>query len=137
MLLTDARRDARITAAGELVPLEEQDRALWKADQIEEGTRLRHAPTPIVELNAAVALGMAAGLQPAIDWVERIERGGELARYHLLAAAKADLLRRIGKPADAAVAYRDAIALASNPAEQRYLARRMAECGAATSPSGS
>jgi RNA polymerase sigma-70 factor, ECF subfamily len=51
-----------------------------------------------------------------------------LSRYHLLAAAKADLLRRLTRYADAAQAYRQAIALATNPAEQRYLTRRPLEC---------
>src|SRR5262249_8539982 len=89
---------------------------------------LRWTPTPVVELNAAVALGMSTTLEAALEWMARIEQGGELARYHLLPASKADLLRRMGRNDEAAASYREAIALATNPAERRYLERRMAEC---------
>ena len=89
---------------------------------------LRWTPTPVVELNAAVAVGMAADLQAALDWVVRIEQRGELSRYHLLAASKADLLRRLGRSGEAASAYRQALDLATNPAERRYLDKRLAEC---------
>jgi RNA polymerase sigma-70 factor, ECF subfamily len=171
MLLTDARRGARLTPDGELVPLEEQDRTVWNRAQIEEGSRLldetlvlravgpyriqaaipalhgqaataaatdwpqiatlyalllRMTPTPVVELNAAVAHGMATSLERALGWIAQIEARGELARYHLLPAAKADLLRRLGAHDRAAAAYRDALALATNPAERRYLERRIA-----------
>lgn len=85
---------------------------------------LRHAPSPIVELNAAVALGMATRLERALEWIARIESSGALAKYHLLYAAKADLLRRLGRKEEAAAAYRDALELATNPAERRYLERR-------------
>ena len=85
-------------------------------------------PTPVVELNAAVALGMSTTLESALAWIARIEEGGELARYHLLPASKADLLRRLGRLDEAAASYRQAIELATNPAERRYLERRMAEC---------
>ena len=89
---------------------------------------LRQTPTPIVELNAVVALGMASGIPHALEGIARIEARGDLARYHLLPAAKADLLRRLGRPADAAQAYRAALALVTNPAERRYLQKRVAEC---------
>jgi len=89
---------------------------------------LRWTPTPVVELNAAVALGMSTTLESALAWIARIEEGGELARYHLLPASKADLLRRLGRLDEAAASYRQAIELATNPAERRYLERRMAEC---------
>ena len=154
MLLTDARRAARTTAAGDLVPLDDQDRSLWDRAQIDEGVRLlddalavaaarpvpdpgrdcgaafdggdgpRHrlaadcgalpgaspslTPTPVVELNAAVAMGMSGGLSHALDGIARVEARGELTRYHLLPAAKADVLRRLGRRAEAAVAYRAA-----------------------------
>ncbi len=173
MLLTDARRAARLSADGELVLLEEQDRTLWNRAQIEEGSRmldealalrnagpyqiqaaiaslhalaataaetdwtqiaalyaslLRITPTPIIELNAAVALGLATTLDRALEWIARIEASGALPNYYLLPAAKADLLRRLGRNADAAAAYRTALALATNPAERRYLERRRTEC---------
>jgi len=89
---------------------------------------LRWTPTPVVELNAAVALGMATTLDAALEWIARIEGGGALARYHLLPASKADILRRLGRGEEAAAAFREAIALVTNPAERRYLERRVAEC---------
>jgi RNA polymerase sigma-70 factor (ECF subfamily) len=70
---------------------------------------------------------MAFDLEKALEWIERLEHDGQLARYYLLYASKADLLRRVGRQRDAAVAYERAIALATNPAEVRYLARRMSE----------
>lgn len=88
---------------------------------------LRWTPTPVVELNAAVALGLATNLERALDWIARIEQSGELLRYHLLPASKADLLRRLGRTEAAAAAYREALALATNPAERRYLERRIGE----------
>ena len=91
-------------------------------------------PTPVVELNAAAAPGMAEGLSHALHGFLRIEAGGDLARYHLLPAAKADVLRRLGRLDDAAEAYRAALALVTNPAERRYLERRLVECAGVTQP---
>lgn len=174
MLLTDARRAARLSAEGELVLLDEQDRTLWNRAQIAEGLQLleevlvlrtpgayqiqaaiaalharaataaetdwaeiaalylallRVQPTPVVELNAAVAHGMATTPDRALEWIARIEQTEALARYHLLHAAKADLLRRLGRLGEAAVCYRDALALATNPAERRYLEGRLGAMG--------
>ena len=75
-------------------------------------------PTPVVELNAAVAVGMATGLERGLAWIAKLEAHPEMARYHLLPAAKADMLRRLGRFAEAADAYRQALALVTNPAEQ-------------------
>jgi RNA polymerase sigma-70 factor (ECF subfamily) len=83
---------------------------------------LRFLPTPVVELNAAVAMGMATSPERALERIAHID----LPRYHLLPAAKADLLRRAGRMQEAAAAYRDALELATNPAERRYLERRLA-----------
>jgi len=88
-------------------------------------TLLRWTPTPVVELNAAVALGLATNLERALEGIARIEERGELAHYHLLPAAKAEVLRRLRRPAEAAIAYRTAINLVTNPAEKRYLAKRL------------
>lgn len=174
MLLTDARRAARVSSDGALVPLEEHDRTLWNRQQIDEGTAmieetlalgrpgpyqiqaaiaavhaeaarpdqtdwkqiaalyellLKFQPTPVVELNAAVARGLASGIELGLEWIGRIEGGGELRSYHLLPAAKADLLRRLGRKGEAFSAYREAINLATNPAERKYLERRLGECG--------
>jgi RNA polymerase sigma-70 factor (ECF subfamily) len=94
---------------------------------------LRHLPTPVVELNAAVALGLAADIDGALDWISQLEQNPELANYHLVAASRADLLRRQAQFDDAAHAYRRALTLATNPADRRYLERRLAECEARTS----
>lgn len=73
-----------------------------------------------------MADGPAAGLR----LVAQIENDGALAGYHLLPATRADLLRRLGKSSDAAVAYRRALELAGTDAERRYLAKRLAEISA-------
>ena len=86
---------------------------------------LEMLPTPVVELNAAAALAMARGPAEGLEWIGRIEARGDLADYHLLPAAKADLLRRSGRNGEAAANYRRAIALASNPAERAYLVARL------------
>jgi RNA polymerase sigma-70 factor (ECF subfamily) len=174
MLLQDARRAARVDDAGDVVPLEEQDRSLWDRDEIDEGLRLlddalRHdragayqlqaaiaachasaaraqdtdwsriaqlygrlaqiAPSPVIELNRAVAVAMADGPAAGLALVEALQASGALAGYHLLPAARADFLRRLDRRAEAAVAYREALELASTDAERRYLARRLAETG--------
>ncbi|WP_141575338.1 RNA polymerase sigma factor [Actinomadura sp. WMMA1423] len=84
-------------------------------------------PSPVVRLNRAVAVGMADGPAAGLDLVEDLERSGALEGYHLLPATRADLLRRMGRDAEAADAYRRALDLASDTAERRYLARRLAE----------
>jgi RNA polymerase sigma-70 factor (ECF subfamily) len=84
-------------------------------------------PTPIVELNAAAAVAMVDGPEKGLEWIDRLEALGELGDYHLLPAARADLLRRAGQASAAAMHYRRAIALARNPAERLYLERRLRE----------
>jgi RNA polymerase sigma-70 factor (ECF subfamily) len=172
MLLQHARRAARVDAAGELVSLEDQDRALWDTSEIDEGltlldAALRHdragsyqlqaaiagchataadaadtdwariallygrlaeiVPSAVVELNRAVAVAMADGPAAGLVLVEALEASGALAGYHLLPATRADLLRRLQRPAEAAASYREALELAATDAERRYLARRLAE----------
>ena len=167
MLLQDSRRDARTSARGDLVLLEDQDRRLWDREQIAEGLRIvrglppgpyalqaaiaaEHAragapeatdwsriaelygllarvrPTAVVELNRAVAVAMAEGPGRGLELIDRIEG---LERYHLLHAARGDLLRRLGRGAEAAGAYRRALELASQPAERRFLEGRLAATG--------
>jgi RNA polymerase sigma-70 factor (ECF subfamily) len=90
--------------------------------------RLSHMlPTPVVTLNRAVAVAMADGAAAGLELVEELEASGALAGYHLLPATRADLLRRLGRCAEAAGAYRRAIELAGTDAERRYLSRRLAE----------
>lgn len=94
------------------------------------GALLRHMNTPVVELNAAVALAMARSPEEGLAWIERIAHGGALDQYHLLHAARADLLRRAGRRPQAAAAYRQALALVTNLAERNYLLRRLCEVDA-------
>ncbi len=170
LLLHDARRDARTDAAGDLVPLDDQDRTRWHRAQIDRGLALldaalaarragpyqiqaaiaavhahaaspedtdwaeiaglyrallEHQPTPIVRLNHAVAVAMAEGPERGLQLVDALAAEGALSEYHLLPAARADLLRRAARMDEAAAAYREAIALAKNDAERRYLERRL------------
>ena len=171
MLLQDARRDARIDEAGDLVVLEDQDRSRWHTEQIAEALPLvdeslrgepapfalqsaiaalhcraaraedtdwqqivrlydeleRLQPSPVVALNRAVAVAMAEGPRPALAIIERLAAAGDLENYHLLHAARADLLRRAGWPSEAARSYSRALALVTNDSERRYLERRLRE----------
>jgi RNA polymerase sigma-70 factor (ECF subfamily) len=172
MLLHDARRAARVDGAGELVPLEEQDRDAWDRGEIDEGVALLEralrrgrpgayqvqaaiaachatarvaadtdwpqiaglygrlaelAPSPVIELNRAVAVAMADGPAAGLALVEALAAAGELRDYHLLPATRADLLRRLSRRAEAAEAYREALRLVATDTERRYLNRRLAE----------
>jgi RNA polymerase sigma-70 factor, ECF subfamily len=174
MLLHDSRRDARVNGAGELVPLEEQDRSAWHATQIAEGVRLvetslrmgrvgpyqlqaaiaalhaqakkaedtdwnqiaalysvlgRTSRTPVIALNHAVAVAMSRGLEAGLEQIEQIAAAGDLDAYYLYHAARADLLRRLGRNPEALAAYERALSLNANAVERRYLRRRMAELG--------
>jgi RNA polymerase sigma-70 factor (ECF subfamily) len=172
MLLNDSRRDARLDAAGDLVPLDKQDRARWHKPQIEEGIALvdaifaerrlgaysiqaaiaaehsrsatpevtdwarivvfydlllRLEPSPIVELNRAVAVAMAQGPDAGLTIVDGLVAEERLAEFHLLHATRADLLRRAGRTEEARSAYTVAIALSRQEAERRFLLRRLDE----------
>jgi RNA polymerase sigma-70 factor (ECF subfamily) len=94
--------------------------------------RLR--PSPIVSLNRAAAIAMVDGPGPALALIDALAAAGTLERYHLLHAARADLLRRLGRGAEAATSYRRALALATNDAERRYLERRLREVGRQGAP---
>jgi RNA polymerase sigma-70 factor (ECF subfamily) len=84
-------------------------------------------PSPIVSLNRAVAVAMAHGPQPALDLIDELAASGELDDYHLLHAARADMLRRLGDNEAAAEAYEAALKLATNDSERRFLERRLRE----------
>ena len=88
-------------------------------------------PSPVVELNRAVAVAMAEGPAAGLELVEALAGDGGLAGYHLLAATRADLLRRLGRLDDAAAAYAEALDLVGSDVERRYLERRLAEVSAA------
>ena len=92
------------------------------------GGLLQEQPGAVVELNAAVALAMAEGPERGLAWIDRLAENDALRGYHLLPAARADLLRRLGRLHEAGLAYAAALALVRSPAERRYLERRLAEC---------
>ena len=168
MLLHHSRRDTRIGDDGGLVLLEDQDRARWDHDMIDEGVGVLdraiasrspgayqlqaaiaalHAraprpddtdwpqiaslygalaeiePSPVVELNRAVAVAMADGPRAGLALVEPLEAA--LDHYHLFHAARGDLLRRLEQADDAAAAYRRALGLTENPAERAFLQGRL------------
>jgi RNA polymerase sigma-70 factor, ECF subfamily len=172
MLLHESRRAARVSPAGDIVLLDEQDRSLWNQAQIAEGSELvrqalaasrfgpytmqaaiagvhanakrceqtdwpeivalygllmRIEPSPVVELNRAVAVAMRDGPPAGLALVDAILARGELAEYHLAHAARADLCRRLGDAQQARASYRRAIALARQEPERRFLERRLAE----------
>ncbi|HEV3369131.1 MAG TPA: RNA polymerase sigma factor [Acidimicrobiales bacterium] len=84
-------------------------------------------PSPVVELNRAVAISMIEGPEVGLDLLSAIDSNGALAGYYLLAATRADLLRRLERPLDAAEAYRQALGLATTDAERRFLQLRINE----------
>jgi len=84
-------------------------------------------PSPIVSLNRAVAIAMARGPRPALELIDELAASGELEDYHLLHAARADMLRRLGDNEAAAESYEAALNLATNDNERRFLERRLRE----------
>jgi RNA polymerase sigma-70 factor (ECF subfamily) len=86
---------------------------------------LRVWPSPVVALNRAVAVSMVDGPQVALAEIEALEADGRLAGYRYLPATKADLLHRLGRDSEAAEAYRAALALSDNAAEQEFLTDRI------------
>lgn len=88
---------------------------------------LRTYPSPVVQLNHAVAVAMAEGPACGLRLLDELEARGDLRNYRLLPAARADLLRRLSRWAEAADAYRRAVTLVTNEAEQRFLWRRLRE----------
>ena len=88
---------------------------------------LRIAPSPVVALNHAVAVAMSEGLQPGLAEMERVGESGGLEQYYLYHAARADILRRLGRKAEAASAYQEALQRATNKVEQDYLRHRLSQ----------
>ena len=87
----------------------------------------RLQPSPIVSLNRAAAVAMVAGPQAALALIDALAAAGDLDRYHLLHAARAELLRRLGAPMEAARSYARALEVVTNDAERRFLERRLRE----------
>jgi RNA polymerase sigma-70 factor (ECF subfamily) len=87
-------------------------------------------PSPVVELNRAAAVSMAEGPEAGLALIDRLDEADALRGYHLLPAARADMLRRLGRAAEAAEAYRRALALVANEPERRFLERRLREVNA-------
>jgi RNA polymerase sigma-70 factor (ECF subfamily) len=172
MLLHESRREARSSASGELIRLDDQDRSLWNRSLIAEGTRLveqallsrrfgaytiqaaisavhaeapdptatdwneivglydallRADPSPIVELNRAVAVAMRDGPEVGVTLIDEIFARGDLLDYRLAHAARADLCRRLGRVKDARVSYERAIALTKQDPERRFLERQLGD----------
>ena len=170
MVLQHSRRHARVDGNGDLVLLEDQDRARWDQEMIDEGLakldtaiamrrpgpyRLQAAiaalhaqaprpedtdwpeiatlyrvlktmsPSPVIELNWAVAVAMADGPDAGLALMEPL--ADYLDRYHLFHAARADLLRRSGRTSEAKAAYQRALELVTNPIEHKYLLRRVSQ----------
>jgi RNA polymerase sigma-70 factor (ECF subfamily) len=88
---------------------------------------LRISPSPVVALNHAVAVALSEGLEQGLAQIEQVGASGRLDQYHLFHAARADILRRLGRKEQASAAYREALRLATNKIEQEYLKRRLAE----------
>ena len=91
---------------------------------------LRAQPSPVVELNRAAAIAMRDGPAVGLALVDGLLARGELGDYQVAHAARADLLRRLGRSQDARAAYHRALELATQEPQRRYLARRIAELGA-------
>ena len=169
LLLQHSRRAARVSASGDVVLLEDQDRMLWNRAEIDEGLALveralrrgnpgpyqlqaaiaavhaeaatptdtdwaqiealyielyRRTPTPVVALNHAVAAAEARGADQGLLLMDRL--GAELDGYYFFHAARAALLERVGRDAEAVAAYARAKELTTNPAQLAFLGRRVA-----------
>jgi RNA polymerase sigma-70 factor, ECF subfamily len=98
------------------------------------GQLIQLVPSPVVELNRAVAVAMADGPAAGLELVAALETSGALPGYYLLPATRADLLRRLGRQMEAAASYRRALDLAATDAERRYLSKRLAEASACGAP---
>jgi RNA polymerase sigma-70 factor (ECF subfamily) len=103
------------------------DETDWKQIAALYQELLRFTPTSVVALNHAVAVAMSEGLEPGLTRIDQVGAAGGLESYHLFHAARADILRRLGRHHEAADAYREAMRLATNHVEQEYLRRRLSQ----------
>ncbi|HEV2245108.1 MAG TPA: RNA polymerase subunit sigma-24, partial [Terriglobia bacterium] len=104
----------------------------WRQIVALYGELERISPSPVVALNRAVAVAMSEGLETGLRQIDELGASGELNDYYLFHAARADLLRRLGRRQEAAEAYQRTLALTANAVERRYLRRRLRETGAAS-----
>jgi RNA polymerase sigma-70 factor (ECF subfamily) len=170
MLLQESRHAARTSPTGELILLENQDRALWNREQIAEGVALlqkalksrrfgsytlqaaiaavhaeaesvaatdwrqivalydqlqRIQPSPVVQLNRAVAIAMCDGPEAGLMLIDAVLEHGELANYYLAHSARADMCRRLGRTAEARASYEKALALTQQEPERQFLQERI------------
>jgi RNA polymerase sigma-70 factor (ECF subfamily) len=170
MLLQESRRAARTSPTGELILLENQDRALWNREQIAEGVALvekalnsrrfgaytlqaaiaavhaeaesvaatdwrqivarydqlvRIHPSPVAQLNRAVAIAMRDGPEAGLAQIDAVLEHGELANYYLAHSARADMYRRLGRTAEARASYEKALALTQQEPERQFLQERI------------
>jgi RNA polymerase sigma-70 factor (ECF subfamily) len=174
MLLQESRRAARTSPTGELILLENQDRARWNRAQIAEGVALlekalnsqqksrrfgaytlqaaiaavhaeaesvaatdwrqivalydqllRIQPSPVVQLNRAVAIAMRDGPEAGLAQIDAVLENGELANYYLAHSARADMYRRLGRTAEARASYEKALALTQQEPERQFLQGRI------------
>ncbi|MFA6469308.1 MAG: RNA polymerase sigma factor [Bacteroidota bacterium] len=170
MLLQESRRQARTSAAGDMILLEDQDRTLWNREQIKEGIVLveqalfsrrfgpytiqasiaavhaeastaaetdwrqivglydvlfRVDPSPVIELNRAVAVAMRDGYREGLTLIDAILDRGDLLDYHFAHSARAELCRRLGKYDDAKISYERALALVQQEPERRFLKKKL------------
>jgi RNA polymerase sigma-70 factor, ECF subfamily len=182
MLLQESRRAARTSPTGELILLENQDRALWNREQIAEGVALlekalgyrekfqqksgrfgaytlqaaiaavhaeaesmgatdwrqiaalydqllRIQPSPVVQLNRAVAIAMCDGPEAGLEQIDAVLQDGELANYYLAHSARADMYRRLGRTTEARASYEKALALTQQEPERQFLQERIRGLG--------
>ena len=101
----------------------------WRLIVAHYGALARVAPSPVIELNCAVAIGLADGPEAGLSALDQLDASA-LRDYHLLPAARADFLRRLGRWTEAAREYRRALGLADNAREQAFLSARLAACDA-------
>jgi len=170
MLLQESRSASRTSSTGDLILLEQQNRALWNKEQIAEGIALVekalashsfgpytlqaaiaavHADadssaatdwrqivmlydrllsiqrSPVIELNRAVAIAMYQGPESGLSLLDDLLARGELENYHLAHAVRGDLCRRVGRTAEARSSYEQALALAQQEPERRFLLERL------------